>query len=51
MSKKLKKNARVVSRFSLYLMANPDASHQDFILDTGGKIKDWDNAKIGRAHV
>lgn len=40
-----KQAQRVVSKFSLYLMANPDATRQDFMLDTGGKIKDWYNSR------
>lgn len=35
----------IVSRYSLYLMANPDATRQEFMLDTGGKIKDWYNSR------
>lgn len=35
----------IVSRYSIYLMANPDATRQEFMLDTGGKIKDWYNSR------
>lgn len=35
----------VVSRYSIYLMANPDATRQEFMLDTGGKVKDWYNSR------
>lgn len=35
----------VVSRYSLYLMAHPDATKHEFMQDTGGKIKDWYNSR------
>ncbi len=35
----------VVSRYSLYLMAHPDATRHEFMMDTGGKIKDWYNTR------
>lgn len=33
----------IISRFALYLIANPDATKQEFMADTGGNSKDWDN--------
>jgi len=35
----------VVSRYSLYMMAHPDATRHEFMMDTGGKIKDWYNTR------
>jgi len=35
----------VVSKYSLYLMAHPDATRNEFMTDTGGKVKDWYNTR------
>jgi hypothetical protein len=35
----------VYSRFSIYLMANPDATKKEFLEETKGTAKDWYNAK------
>jgi hypothetical protein len=35
----------VYSRYSIYLMANPDATKQEFFQETDGTLKDWYNTK------
>lgn len=35
----------VYSRFSIYLMANPDATQKEFLEETGATIKDWYNSR------
>ena len=35
----------IYSRFSIYLMANPDATKEEFLEETGATIKDWYNTK------
>jgi hypothetical protein len=35
----------VYSRYSIYLMANPDATKKEFLEETGATVKDWYNSK------
>jgi hypothetical protein len=35
----------VYSKFSVYLMANPDATKKEFLEETGATVKDWYNTK------
>jgi hypothetical protein len=35
----------VYSRFSIYLMAHPDATKKEFLTETGATVKDWYNTK------
>jgi hypothetical protein len=41
----------IFSRYSIYLMAHPDATREEFLADTGAAIKDWYNTKARVAGV